>query len=153
MTEPEITISPSQPNSEEAVQLIQELEDILEPLYPSESRHGYSVDKLIKQNVAFFIVYVNGQAAGCGGIQMFDGYGELKRMYVRPGYRGQKLGLKLVDFLCDYAAQHKTNVVRLETGIHQKAAIHLYESAGFVQIPPFGEYFVDPNSRCYEKIL
>ncbi|MEM7331287.1 MAG: GNAT family N-acetyltransferase [Chloroflexota bacterium] len=153
MTNETIKITPSKPNSEEAVQLIQELEDVLNPLYPSESRHGYSVDKLIQQNVSFFIVRVDGKAAGCGGIQFYDEYGELKRMYVRPNYRGRKLGQKLVEFLCAYALKQHINIVRLETGIHQKAAIRLYESAGFVQIPPFGEYFEDPNSRCYEKQL
>jgi putative acetyltransferase len=43
--------------------------------------------------------------------------------------------------------------VRLETGIHQLAAIALYERAGFESIPPFGEYVDDPNSRFYEKVL
>jgi NADPH:quinone reductase-like Zn-dependent oxidoreductase len=42
------------------------------------------------------------------------------------------------------------NVLRLETGIHQTEAIGLYESFGFVQIPPFGDYKEDPLSRFYE---
>ena len=41
--------------------------------------------------------------------------------------------------------------MRLETGIHQRAAIELYERAGFRRIPPFGDYQEDPLSRCYEK--
>lgn len=148
----DITISLEPANAPESVQLIQELEDILSPLYPSESRHGYSVDKLLQQKVAFFMVRVGGVAAGCGGIQLFGSdYGELKRMYVRPDFRGQKLGAKLIDHLCHYALERDIHVVRLETGIYQEAAIHLYESVGFVQIPPFGDYFDDPVSRCYEK--
>jgi len=41
--------------------------------------------------------------------------------------------------------------LRLETGIHQHAAIGLYEREGFRPIPPFGEYKDDPLSRFYEK--
>jgi len=44
-------------------------------------------------------------------------------------------------------------LLRLETGIHQQAAIHLYEQYGFRRIPPFGPYFEDPVSRCYEMLL
>jgi ribosomal protein S18 acetylase RimI-like enzyme len=45
------------------------------------------------------------------------------------------------------------SLLRLETGIHQKAAIALYERMGFQSIPPFGEYQPDPLSRFYEKRL
>jgi len=41
--------------------------------------------------------------------------------------------------------------LRLETGIHQKEAIGLYERMGFQSIPPFGEYVDDPLSRFFEK--
>jgi len=44
-------------------------------------------------------------------------------------------------------------VVRLETGIHQREAIALYESGGFRRIGPFGPYTDDPLSRCYEKAI
>jgi hypothetical protein len=43
------------------------------------------------------------------------------------------------------------DLLRLETGIHQAAAIRLYEGLGFQRIPPFGPYTEDPLSRCYEK--
>jgi len=43
--------------------------------------------------------------------------------------------------------------LRLETGIHQLAAIRLYEQYGFRQIPPFAPYFENPVSRCYEMSL
>ena len=37
-------------------------------------------------------------------------------------------------------------VLRLETGIHQQAAIALYERMGYHAIPPFGDYRPDPLS-------
>src|SRR5262249_43847992 len=124
----------------------------LEPLYPRKSRHGYSVEKLIAQGVAFFVLRHNDTPAGCGGIQLFDAaYGELKRMYVRPRFRGLGFGKSLLDHLENYARTRGVNLLRLETGIHQREAIGLYERMGFQRIPPFGSYREDPLSAFFEK--
>lgn len=147
-----IVIQPERPDSTDAQQLIGELEALLEPLYPAASRHGYAVEKLLRDGVAFFIVRQDGVAAGCGGILLVDTeYGELKRMYVRPTYRGQGLGVALLDHLAAYARKHDVPLLRLETGIYQAEAVRLYERYGFTRIPPFGPYFDDPVSLCYEK--
>ena len=63
-------ISPERPDTEDAITLITELEAVLDPLYPSESRHGYSVEKLLREGVAFFIIRDNGVLVGCGGVQL-----------------------------------------------------------------------------------
>jgi ribosomal protein S18 acetylase RimI-like enzyme len=145
-------ITPERPDGSDAVDLITELETHLETLYPAESRHGYSVEKLIAQAVAFFVLRDNGAPAGCGGIQLFGAeYGELKRVYVRPRFRGLGFGKLLLDHLADYARARGVGLLRLETGVHQAAAIGLYERAGFRRIPPFGTYTEDPLSLCYEK--
>lgn len=145
-------ITPERPDSPDAIELIDELEAHLDPLYPATSRHGYSVEKLLAQRVAFFVLRDNGTPAGCGGIQLFGNeYGELKRMYVRPQFRGLGYGKLLLDHLADYARSKGVGLLRLETGIHQVAAIHLYEHAGFQRIGPFGEYKEDLLSLFYEK--
>lgn len=145
-------ITCERPDSADAVMLIAELEAHLEPLYPSASRHGYSVEKLLAQGVEFFVLRVDHVPAGCGGIQFFGSdYGELKRMYVQPQFRGLGYGKLLLDHLADHARARTIGLLRLETGIHQTAAIRLYEAAGFQRIPPFGPYFDDALSLCYEK--
>lgn len=149
-----ITITRERPDSVDAVALIAELEAHLEPLYPVKSRHGYSVEKLIAQNVAFFVLREKDVAAGCAGVQLFGtDYGEIKRMYVRPPFRGAGYGRLLVDHLAGYAREHGAALLRLETGIHQAEAIRLYERIGFQRIPPFGEYVQDPLSIFFEKRL
>jgi len=70
---------------------------------------------------------------------------------VRPAFRGRGLAKLMVDHLVDHARSRGVGVMRLETGIHQHAAIALYERMGFSRIPPFGEYTDDPLSRCYER--
>lgn len=147
-----ITIRTERPDSADAKALIAELEAYLTPLYPSESRHGYSVEKLISEGVAFFLICHDDTPAACSGIQLFaTDYGEIKRMYVRPRFRGLGLAKLMLDHLADYARQRGVGVLRLETGIYQHAAIGLYEHAGYRSIPPFGAYRPDPLSRFYEK--
>ncbi|MBZ0299763.1 MAG: GNAT family N-acetyltransferase [Anaerolineae bacterium] len=142
------------PDTVDAMQLIEELENHLAPLYPTESRHGFSVDKLLREGVAFFVTRQDGIPAGCGGVKLFGrDYGEVKRMYVRPQFRGFGLGKLMLNHLCEYCGQQGVHVVRLETGIYQLEAIQLYERAGFQRIPPFGNYREDPLSICYEKRL
>lgn len=147
-----VTINQERPDTPDAIALIDELEAFLSPLYPRESRHGYSVEKLLAQGVAFFVIRDNGAPVGCGGIQLRGKeYGELKRMYVRPKHRGSGYAKVMLNHLADYARNRGVTLLRLETGIHQTAAIGLYERAGFQSVPPFGEYKPDPLSKFYEK--
>ena len=147
----EIAIVRERPDSADAQQLIAELEAVLNPRYAPESRHGYSVDKLIREGVHFFVMRADGAPAACGGIQFYPGFGELKRMFVRDAWRGHGLGHRLLEHLATHARAQGCTLLRLETGIHQHAAIRLYEQEGFRRIPPFGPYRDDPVSRCYEK--
>ncbi|MEO8393593.1 MAG: GNAT family N-acetyltransferase [Chloroflexota bacterium] len=146
-----VEITEERADSMDAMALIAELDAILTPNYPPESRHGFSIEKLLSQGVAFFVIRVDGVPAACGGVKLDDGYGEVKRMYVRPQFRGSGLARLMLDRLAAYAQEHGIEVLRLETGIHQVEAIQLYERYGFQRIPPFGEYFDDPVSLCYEK--
>ncbi len=146
------TIAPERPDTADATMLIEELEASLAALYPSESRHGLSVERLIREGVAFFVLRDDGTPAACGGVKLIDGaFGELKRMYVRPQFRGRghsKLVLQTLEY---HARTHGITLLRLETGIHQLEAIGLYQRMGFAPIPPFEPYKPDPLSLFFEK--
>jgi putative acetyltransferase len=147
-------ITRERPDTPDAIRLITELESHLAARYPSESRHGFSVEKLLAEDVAFFLLRADGAPASCGGIQLVGReYGELKRMYVRPEFRGAGFAKLMLAHLASHAEAHDITLLRLETGIHQQEAIGLYERWGFYRIPPFGPYTDDPLSRCYEKRL
>jgi GNAT superfamily N-acetyltransferase len=140
------------PDTADAQMLIAELETYLAPLYPAISRHGYSVEKLIQQGVAFFVARQDGVPAGCGGVQFYGTeYGEVKRMFVRPQFRGLGLAKLILEHLEQYTREHHIHLLRLETGVHQTEAIGLYERVGFQCIPPFGEYVDDLLSKFFEK--
>ncbi len=145
-------ITAERPDTVEAMALIAELDAYLIPLYPPESHHGFSVDKLLQEAVVFFVMRHERVLAGCGGIKLFGTeYGEVKRMYVRPQFRGLGFGSLMLNHLAEHARQQGVEVLRLETGIYQLAAISLYERFGFQRIPPFGAYKDDPLSVFFEK--
>jgi len=150
-----ITIVEERPDSADAEQLITELDAYLKRYsYPPESSHGFSVDKLVREGVAFFVARYDGEPAGCSGLKLFGTeYGEVKRMYVRPAYRGFGLGKAVLNRLAEYAQGRQVKVLRLETGIYQTEAIGLYERFGFQRRAPFGEYKEDPLSMYFEKPL
>ena len=150
-----ITIVESRPDSAEAVQLIAELDAYLNALpYTADSRHAFSVDKLVREGVAFFVMRYEDKPAGCGGIKLFGTeYGEVKRMFVRPVYRGLGLGTAILDRLAQHARERLVNLLRLETGIYQTEAISLYERYGFERRPPFGEYQDNPLTIFFEKSI
>ena len=155
---PTLTIAQERPDTPDAIPLIDELERELSAHYAAASRHGFSVQKLIDQGVAFFVARLDGAPAGCGGILLVNepaggsssAYGELKRMYVRPAQRGLGISKRIIEALAAHARAYGIALLRLETGIHQHAAIALYEHFGFQRIPPFGPYWDDPVSLCYE---
>ena len=140
--------------------LIGELDAYLDPLYPKESQHGYSIEKLVAQLVEFFVLYEDEAPAACGGVQFFgdltqlgESYGEIKHMYVRPEFRGRGYAKQMLKHLEEQAVAGGFSKVRLETGISQPEAIGLYERNGYYKTPPFGDYWDDPLSFFYEKGL
>lgn len=148
-----IVITEVAADSAAAVQLIRELDDhLMSHPYPPQSRHAMSVEKLLRERVIFFVTRYEGELAGCGGIKMYEPeYGEVKRMFVRPAFRGKGLGKAMLNRLADYARGREVGLLRLETGIYEVEAIGLYERFGFQKRAPFGEYVEDPNSVYFEK--
>ena len=147
-----IVITEVAADSADAVQLIGELDDhLMSHPYPPQSRHAMSVEKLLRERVIFFVIRYEDELAGCGGIKMYEPeYGEVKRMFVRPSFRGKGLGKAMLNHLADYARDRDVGLLRLETGIYEVEAIGLYAGFGFQRRAPFGEYVVDPNSVYFE---
>ena len=105
-------------------------------------------------DIRYLVVVEDGRAVACGGIQALDdGTGELKRMYVRPAYRGRGIARQLLAALEELAFRQGHSVVCLETGSYLPAAIGLYTSCGYEPIPVYGEYVDNPYSVCFAKRL
>jgi GNAT superfamily N-acetyltransferase len=102
----------------------------------------------------YLAVSIGGRVVACGAWQALDkGVAELKRMYVRPAFRGQGIARQLIVALEEEVLAAGRTTVRLETGTYLPAAIALYRSAGYLPIPTYGEYVGNPFSVCFEKRL
>jgi putative acetyltransferase len=142
----------------EARELLAELDGILGAAYEPDQRHALSIGQLFQPDIRFFIARLDGGAAGCGGVALCSGYAEVKRMYVREQVRGRGVGKALLARIEAEARDAGKPVLRLETGLHQAAAIGLYQRWGFRLRGPFGRYAdLSPHriatSLFYEKPL
>jgi putative acetyltransferase len=143
--------SPDQPA---VTALIAALDAYLSRLYPPGSNHLLDVGALLAPGVIFAVARdAAGAVCGCGAVLPLGQGGELKRMYVSPGLRGQGMGRALLAFLEQQSRQRRLQVLRLETGIHQPEALRLYETFGYTRRGPFGDYLPDPLSVFMEKRL
>lgn len=105
-----------------------------------------------------FIAFAGDRPAGCIALRALPELGpgvcEMKRMYVKPAYRGLKIGRMLAERLIDEARSMGYTLMKLDTDTAPKfaAAIALYRSLGFVEC---GRYNADPDPRTlwFEKRL
>jgi putative acetyltransferase len=109
---------------------------------------------VVHDDASYLVAVVDGRAVACGAVQRLDATtAEIKRMYVRPAYRGRGIARHLLAALEEYAIAAGHAVLRLETGTYLPAAIALYSSSGYQPIPVYGEYAGNPYSVCFEKRL
>lgn len=81
---------------------------------------------------------VEGEAAGCIGFRKLEPrVCEIRRLYVRPQFRGQRLGRALAEAIIAQARQAEYHTARLGTLPVMKEAIALYQSLGFVPVAPY----------------
>jgi len=124
--------------------LIEQLDGYLTKLYPAESNYLLSIDDLKHPNVIFLTARLDGKALGCGAFVDHQGeYAEIKRMFVLPEHRGQKIGLQILKELERRAQYAGLALIKIETGILQPEALKLYEQAGYHRCDPFGSYSRD----------
>jgi putative acetyltransferase len=82
----------------------------------------------------------HGAIAGCGALRdLGEGICELKRIYVKPQYRGLSLGRKISEELLARACRLGYSLARLDTLSHLVAARSLYAGLGFREIESYND--------------
>ncbi|PQK91389.1 GNAT family N-acetyltransferase [Pantoea ananatis] len=135
--------------------LVSELDAFLSELYPAESNHCIDLSTVSDEQLRCIIVRDEGGIpSGCGALLFLkDGSAEIKRVYIRPEYRGRKLGEQIVSTIEIIASEQNLPLLRLETGIHQQPAIALYRRCGYEICDAFPPYEADPLSVFMFKEL
>ena len=91
---------------------------------------------------ALLLATVDGELAGCCDMRPLDTVDyanacEMKRLYVRPTYRGMRLGRLLAETILETARVAGYDCILLDTLSDMEAARALYEELGFEDIPPY----------------
>lgn len=102
---------------------------------------------------ALLLADVGNEYVGCIALRPLEpGICELKRLYVRPGYRGMSIGKHLILQIISEARSIGYRSMRLDTLPQMNAAMSLYEHIGFKYIEPYRNNPVK-GSKFMEMIL
>jgi putative acetyltransferase len=147
-------VSQESPDQPDVIALIADLDAFQDSLYPAEARYALDLESLKQPNVVFAVARDDqGVAVGCGAVVLADGYGELKRMYVRPESRGHGVAQAVLALLEAAATRAGCPELCLESGPYQPQALAFYTKQGYAQRGPYGDYPDHPLSVFMGKRL
>jgi len=103
---------------------------------------------------AFYLVKQGQQLAGMGGLRCLrPGVAEVKRLYIRPQFRGHKLGEQMLRRLLGDARAFGYEHACLDTAPFMRSAHRLYESHGFVDCPAYQGTEVPPAFQARWRFM
>lgn len=93
----------------------------------------------------FYFLQKNNSIIGMGALKRLkQGIGEIKRMYIKPKYRGNGYGKEMLELLLKKGQEFGFSSIRLDTGKFMAAAQRVYRLAGFQEREGYPESEV-PN--------
>ncbi|MDP3208163.1 MAG: GNAT family N-acetyltransferase [Rhodoglobus sp.] len=128
-------------------------------LYPPDECFLLDIAELDRPGVTVLVARVESDAMGMVAVvgpdtsDGGDGSAEIKRLFIEDRARGRGLARELIAAVEQFARDNGATVIRLETGPRSDAALALYRSSGYRDIPLFGQYIGSASSVCMEKVL
>ena len=106
--------------------------------------------KYARPDGRLYLASVHGEAAGCIALRRFDSdCCEMKRLYVRPAFRGRSLAGQLAKLIISDAVAMGYRAMLLDTLREMRAARALYARLGFKEIPP---YYHNPFDAVFYRL-
>ena len=152
-----LAIRPTPPDHPQVQALIAELDAYLMSLYPPDDVYIVDLNGLMDPSVTFLGAWQGDTLVGCGAVRLMpaeaetDGrpYGEIKRMFVSPARRGQRIGEQLLAALESGLRERGIDRALLETGPPQVEALRLYERCGYARRGAYGGYPDNANASVF----
>lgn len=108
------------------------------------------LDMFLPPNGRLILVSIGYETVGLGCLRKIgDGLAEIKRMYVRPQFRGRGIGRDLLEHLFRQAKMMGFRRLRLDSTRFMHIAHSLYRSCGFKEIDPYPESEIPEELREY----
>lgn len=118
---------------DETVQEYLSLQNYGEELNHLEKKYGLPHGRI-------YVVYDEGKAAGCVGLRKINETDcELKRLFVRPEFRGKRIGRQLTEQVIRDAKEIGYSAMFLDTLPFLNAAIAMYRTLGFYEIESYND--------------
>lgn len=115
-----------------------------EELLHLEMKYGMPYGRL-------YMAFCDGEPAGCIGLKQIDEENcEMKRLYVRPQFRGKQIGNILIQKIIEDAKEIGYSCMLLDTLPFLKSAIHMYKKWGFYEIDSYNDSPM--NTSIYMKL-
>ena len=147
-----VEVSADDPRS---IELTAEVQAVYRRLYGSEDDSPMSSAEFEPPSGTFLLAMeAEGHPIGCVGLRRHEDHvAEIKRMYVRLGYRRHGYARAMLVAAENRARLLGYTAIVLETGQVQPEAMALYVGHGYQPIPGFGHYRCAPGSRSFGRKL
>jgi putative acetyltransferase len=133
------------------LQLVNLLDEELSGRY-GEEQLKLSVYNTINVDASVIVIYDDGQPIACGCFRRYEPEAiELKRMFVKPDFRGRGIASIILQALEKWGAEQGYELAFLETGVKQLEAIASYKKSGYEIIDNYGPYKNSSYSICMKK--
>ena len=102
-----------------------------------------NLDKFAEPDGRILLIEVDSKIAGTISLRKIrEDAGEIKRMYVKPKFRGKKLGNLMVEKVIIISEENGLSKLFLDTSIFMSSAVFLYKKYGFKEIDSYPECIV-----------
>ena len=155
-----LAIRPTPPDHPQVQGLLTQLDAYLASLYDPDDIYALDLASLMEPEVTFLGAWHGETLVGCGAVRLMPAepgtddqpYGEIKRMFVSPARRGERIAEQLLAALEAGLRERGIDRALLETGPTMPAALQLYARCGYARRGAYGDYPVDaPASVFMEK--
>lgn len=148
---PDIEFQPDDPRTGDVTSLLRTHLAFAREVTPPEDVHALDVDGLLGDDVSFFSARRDGQLLAVGALRHLDEtHVEIKSMHTAAAARRLGIGRAMLEHLVATARVRGYTRISLETGMMDAftPARTMYETYGFEQCEPFGQYQAKVNSIC-----
>ncbi|MHB1314847.1 MAG: GNAT family N-acetyltransferase [Christensenellales bacterium] len=103
---------------------------------------------------SLYVAYCGDEPAGCAALRRFEGPRcEMRRLYVRPKYRGLKIGEALARKIIGDGIAFGYQTMLLDTFLFLESAVAMYRKLGFTETGPYYDDELMENEVCFRLDL